>query len=557
MSQLPSSYVNNSGLSFSAKAAQDAGAFQPYANNLNFRDVSFAPQFTGNLAQGVEANPTAEGYYFRKAGGGQQLDMMGNPYNRQEFGTYGTPITQDIQDAVNSYGGLQWNPSTGGIANYNNPMINDYLAAETGAGGNYGEAVGRLNLASSSNDRNLENLRAQQAYDRSNSDVGGGFGGFLRKVALPAAGLFAAGVGGLGGLGSLGLGSGATGVSAGGATAGVGGGLGSTLGGYLAPLSTKAGLTGLATGALGGYAGGGDIGSALKGAALGGITGGYGGQLSNSLGLGKIGSSVFEGALKGASGGLASGNTDNALFGGALGGAGGLLTSGINVPFLGQASTVGAGGMGPATQGSGILGKLTLPTNLGTTGGTGMFGGNTKLGSLGKIGTGSYDYISSKKTNEKIEDALLQAQRQAQSVLDPYQQSGAAANEQLIQALQAGFNPQDLQNDAGYQFQRAQGEEALSRNLAGRGLGQSGAAIKAALEYNTGLADQTYNDAYNRWLSQNSQLAGLSGQGANAALGLGSLYQNTGNIRAQALSQLQDTRNSSLANILSGIGGLF
>lgn len=53
----------------------------------------------------------------------------------------------------------------------------------------------------------------------------------------------------------------------------------------------------------------------------------------------------------------------------------------------------------------------------------------------------------------------------------------------------------------GYQFTQQQGLKAVQNSAAARGLGTSGAALKGAASYATGLADSTYNDVFNRALS--------------------------------------------------------
>jgi hypothetical protein len=57
------------------------------------------------------------------------------------------------------------------------------------------------------------------------------------------------------------------------------------------------------------------------------------------------------------------------------------------------------------------------------------------------------------------------------------------------------------QQTPGYQFTLDQGLKATQNSAAARGLGTSGAALKGASTYATGLADSTYNDVYNRALS--------------------------------------------------------
>ena len=184
-----------------------------------------------------------------------------------------------------------------------------------------------------------------------------------------------------------------------------------------------------------------------------------------------------------------------------------------------------------------------------------MFG--SKLGEALKIGGSIYSQGQTEDANEEIRRRLQQAQGKAQGMLQPYQQAGLNATSQLSSALSGGFQPGDLTQDPGYQFQLQQGEQALGRRMAAQGMNQSGAALKAAQEYGQGLAGTTYNDAYNRWLQQNQQLAGLSGQGYNAAGQMGGIYADMGGIDAQILAANQENKNRVLASILSGVGSFF
>lgn len=59
------------------------------------------------------------------------------------------------------------------------------------------------------------------------------------------------------------------------------------------------------------------------------------------------------------------------------------------------------------------------------------------------------------------------------------------------------YTGQDLQNDPGYQFTRDQGLQAQQRQAAATGA-TGGAAAKAIAQYTTGLANTTFNDAYQR-----------------------------------------------------------
>ncbi|KVF35784.1 hypothetical protein WJ09_09830 [Burkholderia vietnamiensis] len=77
---------------------------------------------------------------------------------------------------------------------------------------------------------------------------------------------------------------------------------------------------------------------------------------------------------------------------------------------------------------------------------------------------------------------------------NPLQQRFSYADFQAPTAAQAAATP-------GYQFTLTQGLKSVQNSAAARGLGTSGAALKGAAGYATGLADSTYNDVFNRALS--------------------------------------------------------
>ena len=318
---------------------------------------------------------------------------------------------------------------------------------------------------------------------------------------------------------------------------GIGTALGSSLG-----AGTTAAIGGAIGGGLGGAASGGGIKAAGLGA-LGGAAFGGAPALAGTTGLaaGSGGLAAATGALQGAGLGLATGSPKNALTGAALGGLGGYITSGANVPGLGnvrgasldQVSGI-TGAQGP-TQGSGILsglGKLTKSA---------VGGSPLRLGSLLNAGSQLYGYGQSEADFEDLQNMLAAQSMQAQEQLQPYAEVGQTA----LANLQAP-SQEALEADPGYQFRLKQGQQALERSLAAQGLGQSGAALKAAQEYGQGLADQTYNDYFGR----QAQLANM---GYGAAGGLGSLYTNLGNVQAAAEIARMNERN----RLYSGLGGLF
>ncbi len=149
-----------------------------------------------------------------------------------------------------------------------------------------------------------------------------------------------------------------------------------------------------------------------------------------------------------------------------------------------------------------------------------------------------------------------------------YDFNGVDASNPLMQRFTAPTADQAAQTP-GYQFTLQQGLKATQNSAAARGLGTSGAAMKGAATYATGLADSTYNDVYNRALntfntnyksaSDNvNRLTGIVGSGQNAAGGMGALgAQTTANIgntiTSGANAQAAGTIGS--ANALTGALG--
>jgi hypothetical protein len=131
----------------------------------------------------------------------------------------------------------------------------------------------------------------------------------------------------------------------------------------------------------------------------------------------------------------------------------------------------------------------------------------------------------------------------------------------------------ELEQTPGYQFTLAQGLKSTQSAAAARGLGVSGASLKGAAEYATGLADKTYLDQFNvrqknfedylnlntgqqgNLTNQFNRLNSIGTLGANAAAGLGTqgtalANQAGGYINASGLDTAAGIKNAS--NALSG-----
>lgn len=312
-----------------------------------------------------------------------------------------------------------------------------------------------------------------------------------------------------------------------------------TIGGSLIP-----GVGPIIGSSIGGALGGAVSGGGLKGAALGALGGAaFGGApaLGAASGLGSVGSAALTKGVQGAALGGLGGGTKGALLGAGLGGIGGFLGAGGSIPGLG--SLPGAplsGGLQGPTQGSGILGNLGSLTGASGAGGAQPM----KLGSLLQTGGKLLGYGQGQDSIDEMRQLLEAQAGRAEAQFAPYSQAGQTA----LANLQAP-SLEALQSDPGYQFRLRQGQQALERSLAARGLGQSGAALKAAQEYGQGLADQTYND----YFARQAQLANL---GYGSASGLGSIYAGLGDAQAAALrAQMENT--NQLFGGLGSLGGLF
>ncbi len=124
----------------------------------------------------------------------------------------------------------------------------------------------------------------------------------------------------------------------------------------------------------------------------------------------------------------------------------------------------------------------------------------------------------------------------------PYLASGQQGLNQLnaqLPSLTAAFNPSDLQNYPGYQFQLQQGALATQDQNASRGLLNSGATLKDLTNYNQNLASTTYNQAFNQYQTQQTntfnKLAAVAGIGQAATQQANSAAQNAGNNISSAL----------------------
>jgi hypothetical protein len=108
---------------------------------------------------------------------------------------------------------------------------------------------------------------------------------------------------------------------------------------------------------------------------------------------------------------------------------------------------------------------------------------------------------------------------------DPFYRGGVDALQTLtrnLPNLTTAYDPSKVQQDPGYQFGLAEGQKALERSLAARGMGVSGAALKAAGRYGNDYATTKTGEYFNRDQATKQQTY-------NQLMGLTTLGQAAGN----------------------------
>lgn len=206
----------------------------------------------------------------------------------------------------------------------------------------------------------------------------------------------------------------------------------------------------------------------------------------------------------------------------------------------------------------------------------------------GALTAGASIYGSSQAAGAAKDAAGLQARQQnaaigrsapfvstgsnAAGLLDQFNAAGTAGQPNYLQmsqdALPGQMTQAQLEQTPGYQFQLQQGLQATQNSAAARGLGVSGAALKGAATFATGLANSNYQTQFNNaqtrsqdYLNLNTanqantmntynRLAGTTAIGANAASGVSS----TGFIAAAAGGNYLNQAGLASAAGASGIG---
>ncbi len=152
---------------------------------------------------------------------------------------------------------------------------------------------------------------------------------------------------------------------------------------------------------------------------------------------------------------------------------------------------------------------------------------------------------------ERGEDLSRQAYEDIRKDTKPYRQLGRRAIRRLEDTYITGKRP--FTASPGYDFRRQEGERAIDRMMASRGLYGSGARGRALTRYSDDLAAEEYERGFNR-------LAALAGMGG-AQVGRSQPYLSQ---QAQYAAQGGQARQSgynrasgAAINTIAGLAGLY
>jgi hypothetical protein len=256
--------------------------------------------------------------------------------------------------------------------------------------------------------------------------------------------------------------------------------------------------------------------------------------------------------LADAGGGTVTDVGAGAGLGGAEAGAEGFGTIGAGEGGF-SGATAGAGGSGA---GSGItLGDLQkIPTGVGQfgnadagagfedyiNGGSGTMEGTASAGAEGGSGFDWSKFLSSGsgsiwpqllgsgigalaswlgsqaqvKSAEEANQLLWAMYQQNRADLAPYREAAIPALGNLTKLTTPGEKVGAMQMDPGYRWRLGQGEQAIDRALASRGVYDSGRALKELTRYGQGFASNEFGNVFNR----NAALAGIGQTAVNTGV---------------------------------------
>ena len=169
--------------------------------------------------------------------------------------------------------------------------------------------------------------------------------------------------------------------------------------------------------------------------------------------------------------------------------------------------------------------------------------GSSVIGAVASNKAANTQAQASRDATAAQQDALAK-----QTALNqPFYDTGVNAMNKL--AGQANYTPEafNYQADPGYAFRFGEGMKALNATAAARGGLISGNALKGATDYGQAAGSQEYQNAYNRYLTNNAQnLQAYNTNTANQQY-LANLGQSSANNQA---NQIGNFGNSAASNMI-------
>lgn len=193
------------------------------------------------------------------------------------------------------------------------------------------------------------------------------------------------------------------------------------------------------------------------------------------------------------------------------------------------------------------------------------------------VGAASTAYAANKAADAQTQAANKAAQTQlsmydkTRQDLSPYRDLGKQAGDTMSAKLSdltapVSVNPDDFKNSEAYNFLQTQGMKGVQNSAAARGLASSGAALKGASTFLSGLNSQFYQQNFNNQVTNQTnsynRLKGLidTGENASAQTGSAGTAAATGAANAQigagnAQAAAANATGGAVANAANNIGG--
>ena len=182
--------------------------------------------------------------------------------------------------------------------------------------------------------------------------------------------------------------------------------------------------------------------------------------------------------------------------------------------------------------------------------GSGFNWGSLVSPTIGAVGS----YVGGQQSKNAIDAANAQQNAiygQVAGIYQPQYATGMGADKSLASALGlngAAPNYAAFENSPGYQFTLQQGDQAINRAAAASGNAFSSSTLAALDKYNTGLAQQNYQNYVGNLLS-------TAGLGNQAAAGMSAARLSTGANIAQGMNNIGGINQSGVNSAVSQFAG--